>query len=46
MTKNKDCCFKNIDKAKRIGRANYVCPKCGKNVSLEWFLYNQAILNK
>jgi len=39
----KDCCFKNIDKAKRVGRANYVCSICGKNVSLMWYFYQLAI---
>ncbi len=48
MTKNKliECCFKNIDKAKRIGRCNYVCIKCGRDVSLMWFFYQQAINSK
>lgn len=33
------CCFKNIDKAIRKGRAKYICPKCKQDVSLLWFLY-------
>jgi hypothetical protein len=39
----KKCCFKNIDKAVRKGRAHYVCVKCGGDVSLMWFYYQQAI---
>ena len=39
----KDCCMKNIDKAIRIGRANYICPICKSNVSLFWFFYQQCI---
>ena len=37
------CCFKNIDKAIRKGRAKYVCCKCGKDISLVWFYYQLAI---
>ena len=43
---NEDCCFNNIDKAIRIGRANYICPVCKKNVSLLWFLFYLAIKKK
>ena len=42
----KNCCFKNIAKAKRIGRANYICPVCGDDVSLLYFLYSLVINNK
>lgn len=38
----KKCCFKNIDKAVRKGRASYVCPKCKGDVSLMWFYYQLA----
>jgi len=39
----KKCCLKNLDKAKRIGRAYYVCPKCKKDVSLAYILYQLAL---
>lgn len=41
--KNKKCCWNNIDKAKRIGRCNYVCSECGGDVSLMWFLYLECM---
>lgn len=39
----KNCCLKNLDKAKRLGRARYICPKCGKDVSLAYLLYQEAL---
>lgn len=41
----KKCCFKNIDKAIRKGRAHYICPKCKGDVSLMWVFYQLAIEN-
>ena len=37
------CCFKNLNKAIRKGRANYACPICGGDVSLAFFYYCEAI---
>jgi len=34
-----DCCWQHIDEAVRKGRGWYICPKCGKDVSLIWYLY-------
>ena len=39
----KKCCFKNIDKAVRKGRAKYQCVKCGGNISLLWFFYMESV---
>lgn len=41
--KLKPCCFKNIDKAVQIGRAQYACVKCSNDVSLMWYFYQIAI---
>ncbi len=41
-----DCCSEYVDKAKRIAPFNYVCIKCGKDVSLLWFLYQEAFIEK
>lgn len=41
--KIRECCFKNIDKAVRVGRCSYICPECKKDVSLMWFFYQQAL---
>jgi hypothetical protein len=38
----KKCCWKNIDKAIRKGRAKYECIKCGRDVSLLWFLFQKT----
>lgn len=46
MVKMKNCCNENIDNAVRKGRANYACPVCGGDVSLVWFLYQEAIMNQ
>jgi hypothetical protein len=35
MHEKKDCDCPYSTKPKRIGRCNYVCPICGKDVSLE-----------
>jgi len=40
-----DCCFKNIDKAVRKGRAFYLCPKCGRDISVMWYLYQEMLNN-
>jgi hypothetical protein len=37
-------CIKYIDTAKRLGRANYVCSNCGKDVSMMLFLFEEAKL--
>lgn len=36
-------CMETIDTAIRKSRAHYECPVCGKDVSLMWFYYQQAI---
>lgn len=41
-----NCCFNNIDKAIRLGRANYACTNCGRDVSLLWFLYKEYKLKQ
>ena len=38
-----DCCWENIDKPKYISRAYWVCPVCGKDISLMYCLYMEAI---
>lgn len=38
-----DCCLNNIDKAKWISRATWICPVCGKDVSLMYVLYKMPI---
>lgn len=38
-------CFDYVDKAVRKGRAQYVCPICGKDISLLHFYYWCAINN-
>lgn len=37
-------CFSHLDKAVRKGRARYVCPVCGNDVSLAWYFYMIAIM--
>ena len=37
--KNKNCCFKNIDKAINISRATWSCPICKADVSLLFVFY-------
>jgi len=39
----KDCCFQNIDKAQRMGRASYRCVECKADVSLLWFFYQDVV---
>jgi ribosomal protein S27AE len=39
----KKCCIKNLDKAKKLGRAKWVCPKCGHDVSLAYIFYQEAV---
>ena len=41
----KDCCYKNLDTPKRIGRANYVCPECGEDISMAVIFYEDAKFN-
>lgn len=36
-------CFQHLDQAVRVGRASYQCPECHKDVSLEWFIYQQSL---
>lgn len=38
-----DCCYNNLEKAKYISRATWVCPICGKDVSLAYVLLQEAI---
>lgn len=40
-----DCDF-DITTAIRKGRAYYVCPKCGADVSLYYFIMMEAILEE
>ena len=35
----RDCCNYFIDEPVRIGRANYICKECGKDISLQYTLY-------
>lgn len=42
MHTKKDCDCPYKTQPKRIGRANYVCPVCGRDVSLEVFLIEQT----
>ena len=35
-------CAQALEQAKRVGRAHYVCPRCGMDVSLHWFLWRWA----
>jgi hypothetical protein len=37
-----DCEFDLLTEAKRIGRAHMICPKCGEDVSLIYFLAWEA----
>ena len=37
-----DCKF-DISKAKKVGRAHWVCPICGFDVSMAYVLYMQAV---
>lgn len=39
----KDCCFDNVHKAVRKGRAKYSCPVCDRDISLLWYLFMTAI---
>jgi hypothetical protein len=36
-------CLKEIDSAKHVSRATWVCKTCGKDVSLEYVLYQEAL---
>lgn len=36
-------CEHDLDGAIRKGRASYSCPLCGADVSLAWFLYQEAL---
>lgn len=38
-----DCCWDNIDNPKHVSRATWVCPVCGKDVSLMYVMYYEAI---
>ena len=38
-----ECCWENIDKPKYISRAYWVCPVCGKDISLMYCLYMDAV---
>lgn len=38
-----DCCTKYLEEAKWVSRATWVCPACGEDVSLMYFLYRQAV---
>ena len=42
----KNCCIENLDNAKRLGRAKYICRVCGEDVSLLLFLYWEAKLSE
>ena len=39
------CCFQNIDKAERLGRARYCCPKCRGDVSTLWYMYQICLID-
>lgn len=43
--KNGEDCSNYIDKAVRVGRAHYLCPICGKDVSMTWYLHQLALHN-
>lgn len=38
----KKCDLCDIKNAKRIGRAHWICPICGRDISLEYLFYAQA----
>lgn len=42
----KDCCWENLKKAKRLGRAKFVCPVCGEDVTMALVFYEQTKLCK
>lgn len=35
-------CYDFIDKAKNVARATWVCPECGKDISIQYVLYYEA----
>lgn len=43
---NSDCCWDNIRTPKYISRAYWVCKVCGKDVSLMYVLYVEAMENQ
>ena len=38
----KDCCLENLGNAKNVGRASWICPVCGSDVSLAYFYLQLA----
>lgn len=44
MEEHKNC-YDYVSEAKRVGRAKYVCPVCGKDISLLHFYYWCAVNN-
>ena len=42
QTPEYDCCWDELDKAKHVGRAHWVCINCGKDVSLQYVLLMQC----
>ncbi len=42
----KYCCHENVHKAERKGRAWYICPVCKSDVSLLWFLFQEAMMGE
>lgn len=39
----KQCCLKNLDKAKKTSRATWICPECDQDVSLAYVLYQESL---
>lgn len=37
-------CEHDFSNAIRKGRANYECPKCHEDISLEWYFMQEAII--
>lgn len=38
-----NCCYKNLHNPKKTGRATWVCPECGSDVSLAYVNYCQSV---
>lgn len=38
-----DCCRANLEKAKWISRATWICPVCGKDVTISYLFLQEAI---
>jgi transposase-like protein len=42
-TKDEAHCEHDFERARRVGRARWVCPKCNRDITLEYYFWAEAV---